>query len=157
MKTRRSDNYKSVYDNVECTESNQSIVTTTVSSSNSSLASSSLNSSALNVTSSNENNNFDFSEQLYPFNNKIKYISCIEPRNLLMGNNSDEKPPLPPKKNKHSKYKVIYSHFILYICKLFTRMAQRRINSVEDITSYSPFHRTVRAIRVSLSKTSIQF
>ncbi|KAL7052343.1 hypothetical protein ACKWTF_004846 [Chironomus riparius] len=100
MKTRRSDHHKSVYDNVDCTESNQSIVTTTVSSSNSSLASSSLNSSALNVTSSNENNNFDF-EQLYPFNNKIKYISCIEPRNLLMGNNSDEKPPLPPKKNKH--------------------------------------------------------
>ncbi|XP_070501755.1 guanine nucleotide-releasing factor 2 isoform X2 [Chironomus tepperi] len=102
MKTRRSDHHKSVYDNVDCTESNQSIVTTTVSSSNSSLASSSLNSSALNVMSSNENNNFDFIEQSYPnIHNKIKYISCIEPRNLLIGNNSDEKPPLPPKKNKH--------------------------------------------------------
>jgi hypothetical protein len=114
MKTRRSDHHKSVYDNVECTESNQSIVTTTVSSSNSSLASSSLNSSALNVTSSNENNNFEFSEQLYPFNNlKQKYVSCIEPRNLLMGNNPDEKPPLPPKKNKHSKYNAVYVYLIL--------------------------------------------
>lgn len=105
VKTRpkKFESQRSLYDNVEASETNSNSLLTvvTTSSSNSSLASSSTVTSFTNAGFSHENS-FEFHQNSL----KNKYFSCIEPRSLIMHDGSDsgeDKPPLPPKKNKHSK------------------------------------------------------
>lgn len=100
-KSRKSESQGSFYDNVELNGSNLSVVTT--SSSNTSISSSSTITSFSNAFSSSQ----DF--QHHQIAMKNKYFSCFEPRNLMHDEHgadggSEEKPPLPPKKNKHSEY-----------------------------------------------------
>lgn len=102
-KSRKYESQRSLYDNVEANESTSNShlsVVTTSSSSNSSLASSST------ITSFSNAFSHDFNTSV-----KNKYHSCFEPRNLMVadeslriGDNGEDKPPLPPKKNKHSKF-----------------------------------------------------
>lgn len=103
-KSRKYESQRSLYDNVESNESNSNShlsVVTTSSSSNSSLASSST------ITSFSTAFSLDFNNKS---SMKSKTISCFEPRNLMaddslwIGDNGEDKPPLPPKKNKHSKF-----------------------------------------------------
>lgn len=96
-KSRKYESQRSLYDNVESSESNSNShlsVVTTSSSSNSSLASSSTITSFSNAISHQHFNNTS------SVKNKSKTVSCFEP----WISDNGEKPPLPPKKNKHSKF-----------------------------------------------------
>lgn len=110
-RSKKFESQRSLYDNVEGSESNNNnnsslLTIVTTSSSNSSLASSSTITSFSNAFS--HDNSFEFHKHSSSVKNK--YYSCIEPRNLmhdeilLGGESGEDKPPLPPKKNKHSEY-----------------------------------------------------
>lgn len=104
-KPKKYESQRSLYDNVEASESNSLLTIVTTSSSNSSLTSSSTITSFTNAFT--HDNNFEMHSKSV----KNKYFSCIEPRELMqdplllgdIGSGDDDKPPLPPKKNKHSK------------------------------------------------------
>jgi hypothetical protein len=104
-KSKKYESQRSLYDNVEASENNSLLTIVTTSSSNSSLTSSSTITSFSNAFS--HDNNFEMHSKSV----KNKYFSCIEPRELMqdplllgnVGSGDDDKPPLPPKKNKHSK------------------------------------------------------
>lgn len=105
-RSKKTESQRSLYDNVEASDPNNSLLTVvTTSSSNSSLASSSTITSFSNNFS--HDNSFEFHQHSSAVKNK--YFSCIEPRNLmhdgsmLGADSGQDKPPLPPKKNKHSK------------------------------------------------------
>jgi hypothetical protein len=107
-RSKKFESQRSLYDNVDPTEnnSNNSLLTiVTTSSSNSSLASSSTITSFSNVSHLlSHDNSFEFHQHSSSVKNK--YFSCIEPRNLdeiMLGSDDGDKPPLPPKKNKHSE------------------------------------------------------
>jgi hypothetical protein len=107
-KSRKYESQRSLYDNVEANESNSLLTIVTTSSSNSSLTSSSTITSFSNAFS--HDNNFEMHSKSV----KNKYFSCIEPRELMgdplmLGDGNDEdKPPLPPKKNKHSELNYFF-------------------------------------------------
>lgn len=106
-RSKKFESQRSLYDNVDPSEnnSNTSLLTiVTTSSSNSSLASASTITSFSNAFS--HDNSFEFHQHSSSVKNK--YFSCIEPRNLIhdgimLGGDDGDKPPLPPKKNKHSE------------------------------------------------------
>lgn len=109
-RSKKFESQRSLYDNVDPSENNNNsslLTIVTTSSSNSSLASSSTITSFSNAFAHHDNS-FEF----HPYSSAVKnkYMSCIEPRNLMHdeiifggGENDGDKPPLPPKKNKHSE------------------------------------------------------
>lgn len=126
-RSKKFESQRSLYDNVDPSEnnSNTSMLTiVTTSSSNSSLTSSSTITSFSNAFS--HENSFEFNHHSSSVKNK--YFSCIEPRNLMhdgiiIGGDDGDKPPLPPKKNKHSEY--------LFLCKLENIYFKGKGNDIE--------------------------
>ena len=123
-RSKKFESQRSLYDNVDAesieNNNNSSLLTVaTTSSSNSSLASSSTITSFSNAFS--HDNSFKFHQ--HSTSAKNKYFSCIEPRMQIShgddANENEDRPPLPPKKNKHSECAVMSERFFKHLEKNF--------------------------------------